>query len=474
MIKQSILLSFLIAGLALAQTETPPPYRIEVTIDGFEGGQCKFIGIYGDQSFMALPAFTVAGPGIVVTKDEAFPGGLYSLVLPGGQGLQILLDTDQQFSIHTTLDDLTGAAKITGSLDNKLFYENLIYEISYQKSVDPLIDEINELKMTDAMADVSALEAKRDELVAKRRVHIQQFCAQHPESFFSAYKLSGQNPPLEYPKLANGDIDVEEQTRRYREVYWDGFDFTDARLLRTPVFHNKFDRYINKLTPRNVEAVIESVDKLMLNVMDNEDLYSYVTSYLCLGYSKSTMMGGESVYVHVIDKYMTNELAASVPREELLKLRQRANKLRPSLLGKTAQDIRCIDPDGNDLALYDLEAPLVALYMYNVDCEHCQEATPELHDIYLDWKDRGLDVYALCLNIDVDPWFDYIETEGLTWHNVIDPRYESRHHLKYNVDITPELYVMDANHKIIGLNLKPRQLEEWFLEKRLAAGPAEP
>ena len=208
MIKQSILLSFLIAGLALAQTETPPPYRIEVTIDGFEGGQCKFIGIYGDQSFMALPAFTVAGPGIVVTKDEAFPGGLYSLVLPGGQGLQILLDTDQQFSIHTTLDDLTGAAKITGSLDNKLFYENLIYEISYQKSVDPLIDEINELKKTDAMADVSALEAKRDELVAKRRVHIQQFCAQHPESFFSAYKLSGQNPPLEYPKLANGDIDV--------------------------------------------------------------------------------------------------------------------------------------------------------------------------------------------------------------------------------------------------------------------------
>ena len=473
MVKQSILLSCLIAGLALAQTDTPPCH-INVTVDGFQGGKCKLVGMYGDQSFMALPAFTVAGPEIVVTKDEAFPSGLYYLVLPEEQGLQILLDTDQQFSIHTSLDDLIGAAKITGSLDNKLFYENLIYETAYQKTVDPLIDKINELKKADADADVSELEAQRNTLVAKRRDYIRQFCAQHPESFFSAYKLGGQNPSLEQPKLANGDLDVEEQTRRYREVYWDEFDFTDARLLRTPVFHNKLDRYINKLTSRNVEAVIESVDKLMAGVKANDELFSYVTSYLCLSYEKSKLMGGESIYVHVIDKYMTNELAFSVPREELLKLRQRANKLRPSLLGKTAQDIKCIDPDGNDLALYDLKAPIVALYMYNVDCEHCQEATPELHDIYLDWKDRGLEVYALCLDIDVDPWFDYIDKENLTWHNAIDPRYESRHHLKYNVDITPELYVLDANHKIIGVNLKPSQLEEWFLEKKLAARPAEP
>jgi len=473
MIKQSVLLSCLIAGLALAQTDTPPCH-INVTIDGFQGGKCKLVGIYGDQSFIALPAFTVTGAEIVVTKDEAFPSGLYYLILPEEQVVQILLDTDQQFSIHTSLDDPIGAAKITGSIDNKLFYESLLYETDYQKAVGPLIEKINELKKANADADVSELEAQRNALIAKRRAHIRQFCAQHSESFFSAYKLGGQNPPLEQPKLANGDLDVEEQTRRYRENYWDNFDFTDPRLLRTPVFHNKLDRYINKLTPRNVEAVIESVDKLMAGVKLNDELFGYVTSYLCLGYSKSTMMGGESVYVHVVDKYMTNELAVSVPREELLKLRQRANKLRPSLLGKTARDIKCIDPDGNDLALYDLKAPIVALYMYNVDCEHCQETTPELHDIYLNWKDRGLDIYALCLNIDVDPWFDYIEKENLTWHNAIDPRYASRHHLKYNVDITPELYVLDADHKIIGVNLKPSQLEEWFLEKRLGAGPTGP
>lgn len=473
MIKQSILLSCFIAGLALAQTDTPPCH-VEVTIDGFQGGECKFIGVYGDQSFMALPAFTVSGPTIVVTKDEPFPSGLYSLVLPEEQGLQILLDVDQQFSIHTSLDDLTGAATVTGSLDNKLLYENLAYETSYQETVDLVFEKINELRKTDADADVSELQEQRNTLVAKRHSHIYQFCAQHPESFFSSYKISGQNPLLEYPKMANGELDVEEQTRLYREGYWDNFDFTDARLLRTPVFHNKLDRYIKKLTPRNVEAVIESVDKVMAKVKMNDELFSYVTSYLCLGYSKSTIMGGESVYVHVVDKYMTNELAASVPREELRKLRQRANKLRPSLLGKTAQNIKCIDPDGNDLALYDLKAPIVALYMYNVDCEHCQEITPELNDIYLRWKDRGFEVYALCLNIDVDPWFDYIEQEGLTWHNAIDPRYESRHHLKYNVDITPELYVLDADHEIIGVNLKPSQLEEWFLEKRLGAGSTGP
>ena len=49
------------------------------------------------------------------------------------------------------------------------------------------------------------------------------------------------------------------------------------------------------------------------------------------------------------------------------------------------------------------------------------------------------------------------KTEGFV--NVIDPQYESLYYKKYHIDITPELYIMDANNKIIAKDLHPNQIE---------------
>ena len=51
---------------------------------------------------------------------------------------------------------------------------------------------------------------------------------------------------------------------------------------------------------------------------------------------------------------------------------------------------------------------------------------------------------------------------GMPFHNVFDFEQESQYHLKYHIDITPEIYVLDKDHKIIASNVSPEQLPEIF------------
>jgi hypothetical protein len=84
-----------------------------------------------------------------------------------------------------------------------------------------------------------------------------------------------------------------------------------------------------------------------------------------------------------------------------------------------------------------------------------------------EWKSKGLEVYALCTNPDEAKWKQFIQQYGLqAFHNVYDPKYESRYYTKYHVDITPEVYVLNRNHEIIAKDLHPNQLKP-ILEKEL-------
>ena len=102
--------------------------------------------------------------------------------------------------------------------------------------------------------------------------------------------------------------------------------------------------------------------------------------------------------------------------------------------------------------------------MYNPDCEHCQEETPKLKAFYDSWKRNGLGVFAIAIDTDDAKWNDYINKVGIQeWVNVHDPTNKSIYG-KYFVDVTPELYLLNPDRKIIGKNLKTHQVIE-MIEK---------
>ena len=439
--------------------EPKTPLNLQVKVQGVTGGVAKLIGQIGTTNFLMDSAFVNTDGSFAFQRDTAIVSGLYFILLPDQQNfLQVIIDRDQEIEIETQYTNLLGALVVKNSLENDLLYQNLKFEENFQATFKRINGELSALQ--EGTPEHAAKEKERDAHLNTRKAHLQSFKDNHPNAFFTKYKFAGQNPDLKEPLLPNGEVDTALQVYFYRMEYWDNVDFADIRLLHTPVIGNKLENYIGKFTPQNVDSVIKYADIVVEKAKVDQEMFKFVVNALAIKYQNSTIMGGEEIFVHLVDNYFTDELAFWSNPEELRDIRKQADEFRPSFLGNTAQDLRCKNINGEYETLYGMNAKVSILYMYSYDCDHCKERTPEMLEVYNKWKGQGLDVYALCVEPDEEKWKRFVNNFHLQdWHNVHDPAYESRYYAKYHVDITPEVYVIDENHKIIAKDLHPNQLD---------------
>ena len=445
-------------GNKYSKVEKSTKMSLRFEIEGFKGGTCQLIGVVGSQNFLADSIVAIEGQPIVYENDSLFFGGLYYLLLPDNKFVQFLLDSDQEFSMKTKLNDLVNGMVVSGSRDNELFYENLKFEDQFSKEIAPINEKVK--NATEGTPDSDLAKKEQDQMVEKRKAHISNFKENFPESFFTQFKLAGQNPDLQYPKKADGSLDTATQVYLYRKMYWDNTALTDERLLRTPVIINKLKNYIEKATPQVADSIIKYGDIIIDQSKPCKEMFKFLANWMAINYEKAPMMDREKVFVHLVDKYFTDDLAFWATPKELRAIRDKAKEMRPSLMGNIGQDLTCTNLQGRQESLYDLKGPLTILYIYSYDCSHCKERTPVMVQVYNQWKSKGLQVFALCVEQDESKWRNFVNNFNMGgFHNVFDPKYNSTYYSKYYIDITPEVYVLDKDHKIVSKNLHPDQLE---------------
>ncbi|MGB0368784.1 MAG: peroxiredoxin family protein, partial [Flavobacteriales bacterium] len=347
--------------------------------------------------------------------------------------------------------------------------QNLKFEAAFNVRLKPITDKL--AKLSAGSAEHNSAKSKQEALVAERLNHIASFSKNHPNSFFTQFKLSGQNPELTYPKNADGSLNEAAQVYQYRNAFWNMIDFSQTSTLRTPVFANKLRKYIKELTPQNADSLIKYSDLLIEKSKANKEIFKYVVNWIALEYKTPKTMGTEAVFVHMIDTYWTEDQAFWSNPEEIKGLRGQISLMKPSLIGKIGQDIAAKNENGQPVSLYGLTSPIKVLFIYSYDCEHCQKEAPEMVTVYNEWKNKGVDVLALSTDKDEAKWKAFIQKNGMSvFKNTIDPDRSSRYERKYHIDITPELYVLDKNNKIIASNLSPNQLPQ-FLEAERVRNP---
>jgi thiol-disulfide isomerase/thioredoxin len=451
------------------------PTKVEFEIKGYPGGMARFIGVIGATNYAIDSVVPGADGRIVLQQDTALPGGLYFLSLPPlagagqpGQMLQFLLDSDQTFSLKTEWTNLIGSAKVEGSPDNVLLYDNLRWEAQFQQEFQPLSASLNAAPVGTPLRD--SLEKAQKALVDKRIAYIQAFKTSDPNAFFTAYKLAGQNPSLKEPRRADGSLDQETQVYLYRKDYWDNTPLNDERLLHTPIVANKLNTFILQLTPQIHDSLVKYGDLLIERAKVNQQMFKFIVNWIAIQYNEPKTMGLESIFVHVVDKYFTDALAFWSNPQELADIRKRVDDMRVSMIGMTGQDIRCKNTSGAYESIYGLNAAWTVVWIWNYECEHCQERTPMMKKVAAQYKSKGLEVFSLCTGMEEKPWKEFLQKYGTqtAFHNVWDPQYESNYYKKYHVDNTPELYLLDKNHKIVAKDLTPDQLPEQL--NRLMAG----
>lgn len=436
---------------------------IQLTLEGVTpGAQASLIGHLNEQRFRADSVVVGKGGTIRFQRQEPYLPGFYYILVPQQAVVQLLIDKDQTMQMQANAADVIGTMRVEGNLNNEVLYQNLQFEQSQTPKFDAISAQLQ--KVQQGTAEYDRLTAERSGLIAKRKEHLNALFNKYPNTLFTSYKRAGQNPDLREPKLTDGSIDTDAQVYHFRRDFWNGVDFTDERLLRTPVIYNKLNRYITELTAQNPDSLRAATKYLMDKVVDKEAAKEYLkffANWITLKYepTKTTLMDAEAMYVFMIQNYFTRERAFWADSMNVYSLQQRAGEMANSLVGNKAPNVTSFAPDGSEKTLLDLKAPYLIVYMYNPTCEHCMEQTPKLVNFYREWKNKGVDVYGIALDTDQKEWTDYIKKTGMTWTNVFDPSNRSIYG-KYYVDVTPEIYVIGPDRKIIAKNIKVNQIEE--------------
>lgn len=446
------------AAQSVANNAPIDPPRIEVQVNGLTGGEARLIGMYTDQNYLAARATVDAQGKFVFESNQGFKPGFFFVVLPDNSNFQIMMDRDQQFSLITSLGDPVNTMQVEGSLETQLFYENLRYE----QVENPKFVAANQ-KLQAAQrgsAEYNQYKAEQDELVAKRKAYLADLQQKYPNSLFVKFKTAGQNPDLKEIFNPDGSLNSQAQIAVYRREFWDNVDFSDVRLLSTPVIANKLKRYITELTAQQPDSIKKSASHLIDKTLNYPEYFQYFANWIMLQYEpdKTTLMDPQAVFVHMAQQYFTYDRAFWSDSTEIYAIQLRAHEMAQSLVGQKGPDVRAQGPDGRMHAISDLKTPYVLVYMFDPNCDQCAIETPKLAQWYRQWKNKGVSIYAIALNTNDAEWKGYINSKGLgDWTHVHDPTNKSIY-ATYFVDHTPELYVLDPNRTIIAKNLKVDQL----------------
>ena len=428
------------------------PANIAVRATGAPQGTAFLIGILGDQRFR-LDSSRVSPQGLSTFESaDGYPQGHYYVYYPNNKNFQVLLGEDQQFEVDVDLNDIFNTLAVKGSIDNELMYTNIRFENDLRPKFAAVAEELR--AAPEGSAAHTAAKDKQNALVQTRKDQLANDFKKHPNSIYTAFKTAGQNPD---PRL---DLPADAQVSQYRKDFWANVDFGDARLLRTPVIINKMKRYMDELTPQHVDSVLQSALWIVDRAEPYPDYFKFFANWIPINYepTKTQLMDPEKILVNVIQRYFTREKAFWADSMEIYGFQQRAGEMQGSLYGNKGPNVTSTDQFGKKQTLFDKDADYLIVYMYNPECEHCQEQTPKLVDFYNQNKNKGVDVYAIAIDTDDQKWKNYINKTGMTFTNVYDPSNVSIYG-KYYVDHTPELYVLNKDRVIIGKNLKVNQIQ---------------
>jgi peroxiredoxin len=119
---------------------------------------------------------------------------------------------------------------------------------------------------------------------------------------------------------------------------------------------------------------------------------------------------------------------------------------QPASIGKTAPDFTVKDSD-HTVSLADYKGKVVLLNFWATWCPPCIEEMPSLVQLQQRWKDKGVVVLAVSLDVDDGGYHKFIRdrnAEGLLTVRDGDKRSSDM----YGTYKFPETYIIDRNGKI--------------------------
>ena len=434
-------------------------YSIKVKLENFSQDTLYLGYHYADKQYL-LDTATVSTDGFFVFEgEEALAGGVYLVVMPPkNEYFQILVtEGEQHFTVVADSQNPVKHTTIEGSEDNKLLYDYLRF-ISARR---PAADSLRQLEnQATSVEEKAKYEEQRNAINLEVETYQQDVVEKHPKTLTAA--IIRANVPMQQPEFTGTEEEVQMQRWQYSlKHFFDNVDLGDPRMLRTPFLFERVDYYINRLNAQHPDTLIRAVDDVLEQMKPAEETFKFFLIHFLNNFAKSQYVGMDKVYVHLVNEYYAKGLAPWTEEDQLEKIIENAKGIEPTLIGKVAPNIEMTKRDGSKIALHDVDSKYTVLYIWKYDCGVCQKATPVMKEFYENFKDEGVEIFAVCFKFgkDVSPCWEYVDEKGIQdWIHTVDPYNRSKYRDLYYVKSTPQIYILDENKEILSKRIGAEQL----------------
>ena len=441
-------------------------YKISIKLNGLSQDTIMMGYYFGKYQYVRdTLVLDKNGKGVFETKDTV-GGGIYFIVLPNNNFIEFVLDKEREFSIEADTSNLIKSAKVKGSTDNSAWFAYKVFINDRGEKVDALSKKLKRLQGTGQNDSIKLLEKQIKDINEEVVNYKNKFIDNNPKSFISKVFSSSREPEIpEIPLLPDGKKDSTFAYRYFRAHFWDAFDLTDDRLLRTPIFHSKLDQYITKVIPQIPDTLIKEIDVIIEKTRANKEVKKYKVWYLTHYYETSQVMGMDAVFVFIVDKVYRPGDAFWVSENVKNKIIERADKLKPNLIGKVAPELILLGLNNQLVSLHSIPAEFTIIYFWDPSCGHCKVETPKLVDFYNKVKDTlDLKIYAVCSDTNLTTWSNYVAEKKMdAFINVNGTRSaKGNFHDLYDIFSTPVVYILDNKKRIIGKRIPVDQIDSFL------------
>jgi peroxiredoxin len=468
-------LCFFTAAVCLGQQG----YNLQFKVQGWKDTTAYLGHYYGESTYLKDTAKVNSKGEFVFQGNKPLSRGVYFLVLNKIKIFEILVGDNQRFKMETNADEYIKNMIVTGDLDNKLFFENMLFSADRHKEADPYIKVLQDSTLKeDQKKDARIAYSKINDKVMAYQADI---IAKYPKTLTAT--LFKANQPVripEPPKKPDGTIDSTFQLRWYREHFFDNFDLSDDALIRMPrpIYSEKINEYLDKLYAPQADTISKALQRVVAKAKKNQETYKYAVFIYLLKFQQPEIMGLDEVFVDLYDLYVANgEMDFWMNASMKKNMKDHAERLRKSLIGKTGPNLIMQDQNLKPRSMYDIKNRYTILYIFDPDCGHCKKETPKLASFYEKNKEKfNVEVFAVSTDSSMSKMKSYMKELNMKWITVNGPRtYVGSYHDFYDAMTTPSLFILDDKKKIIGKKIPADKLEDFFInyEKFLKAKAAE-
>lgn len=458
---------FIICAVLCTSAFAQSGYNIHFKIEGLKD-TTAYLGYYYAENTMVRDTAKVDSKGeFTFDGKKNLDQGVYFLVLDKTRIFDFVVGGNQRFSLEANTSDYIKTMKVKNDIDNKLFFDNMIFNMERHKEAEPFLKVIQDSTLTeDKKKDAREAFSKINERV---NAYQDELIAKYPTTMTARiFKSTKAIKIPDPPKKANGSIDSTFQLKWYREHFFDYFDLADDALLRLPrpMYKEKVYEYLDKLYLQQRDTIFKAITKLAAKAKKNQETYKYLVWACMIKYQTPEIMGLDDVFVDLYDKYYASgEMDFWISPKVKQNIKDFADRIRLSTLGKTAPDLIMKDTNDKLRSLYSIKNKYTIVFFFDPDCGHCKEETPKLVDFYNKNKVKlDVEVFAVSADSSMSKLKTFIKEMKMPWITV-NFYYSAVGHYQqlYDAVSTPTLYVLDNRKKIIAKKIPIEKLEDFIM-----------